>query len=830
MFNLYNTNQYELIKRESVFNLFKYLEKISFFIIITCLALFLLNFFLIIELKISPLFIGIIFLALFLISKNINIFFNDLKHRFPKESLASAIEKNHNLAHFFNFNTAKYILKALKKNPNPSYSVILYSFLDEKNPKIVFIFSRLLVDLKLLKIEIQKIMNNGNENDLNVIINEAAKIAIKRGDNVIREGDVIAAVSETEPIFKQILIDSELKKQDVENINWWIESTNEKIKKRKQLFSWENLIKNGSIGRDWAFGYTVTLDKFSIDWTKIIEARGVEEIIGHEEEEKIIENVISRKSHKNILILGKPGTGRKILIHQLIKKSLKRELPNEANDKRFLQLDLIALSSRIDSFEQGERIIGECFSEAERAGNVVLILNDFHDFLGGKKKAGITDISGILMTYLSNPKFQMIAISNFEGFHKFIEKKQEILRYFEKIEVNELTPEETFLILEDKVFGLEHEYNKFISYSSIKEIIHLSKKYIPYAFPQKAISLLEDAFAFSNKYNTGRIILPEHIDQIVTDKTQIPVGKIRSKEKETLLNMETLLKKRIISQEDAIREISSALRRSRSGVQDRKGPMGTFLFMGPTGVGKTETAKALAQAYFGSEDRMIRLDMSEFQRIDDIPRLIGDENQEGILTTKVKEDPFSLVLLDEIEKAHPDILNLFLHVLDEGYVNDNLGNKISFANTIIIATSNAGYQVVLDAIKTNTEMEDIKKDILDYIFKNAIFRPEFINRFDGVIVFKALTKEDLIKITHLQLEKIKKTLTEKHVDLIITQELKEEIVELSYDPVFGAREIKRKIQDKVENAIAKALLNNTLKNGDKIKIDPKTFEVISINE
>ncbi len=828
MFNIANTNQYELIKRESVFSLFKYLEKVSFITIILCLIFFVLRLFSFTET--NPMGIGIIFFVFFLISKNINMFFNDLKHSFPKETLSFAIENNHNLAHFFSFNTAKYVLKALKKNPSPSYSIILHSFLDENNPKIVFIFSRLLIDLKLLKIEVQKIMNGGSEDDLDNIITEAAKIAIKRGDNVIREGDVISAISELEPIFKQILIDSELKKQDVENINWWIESTNEKIKQRKQKFSWENLLKNGSIGRDWAFGYTVTLDKFSIDWTKIIEARGVEEIIGHEEEEKIIENVISRKNTKNILIVGNAGTGRKILIHQLIKKSLKRELPKEANDKRFLQLDLIALSSRINSFEEGERVIGECFSEAERAGNVVLILNDFHDFLGGKKKAGITDVSAILMPYLSNPKFQMIAISNFEGFHKYIEKKPELLRYFEKIEVKELTPEETFLILEDKVFTLEHEYNKFISYSSIKEIVLLSKKYIPYAFPQKAISLLEDAFAFSNKYNTGRIILPEHIDQIITDKTQIPVGRIRSKEKETLLNMENLLKKRIISQEDAIREISSALRRARSGVQDRKGPMGTFLFMGPTGVGKTETAKALAQAYFGSEDRMIRLDMSEFQRINDIPRLIGDENQEGILTTKVKEDPFSLILLDEIEKAHPDILNLFLHVLDEGYVNDNLGNKISFSNTIIIATSNAGYQVVLNAIKTNTDMEDVKKEILDYIFKNAIFRPEFINRFDGVIIFKALTKEDLIKITQLQLEKIKKTLTERHVDLVITQELKEQIVELSYDPVFGAREIKRKIQDKVENAIAKALLSDTLKNGDKIQIDPKTFEVIKINE
>lgn len=827
MFNIANTNQYELIKKENIFNVFKYLEKISFIAIIICLVLYFFSF-LDVEIKPNPLGIGLLFIVFFLISKNLNSFFYDLKHDFPRESLKNAIENNHNLARFFNFNTTKYIFKSLKKNPHPSSSILLYNFLDEKNSKILFIFSRLLIDVKILKIEIQKIMNGGEIDELDKIIVEAGKIAVNRGDNIIREGDVICALSEKEPIFKQILIDYELKKQDIENINWWIESTNRKVKERKKIFSWENLLKNGSIGRDWAFGYTVTLDKFSIDWSKIIEARGVEEIIGHEEEGKIIENVIARKNAKNILIIGNPGTGRKILIHQLIKKSLRRELLKEANDKRFLQLDLIALSSRVDSFEQGEKIIEKCFYEAQKAGDVVLIINDFHDFLGGKKKAGITDISSILMPYLTNPKFQMIAVSNFQGFHKHISKKPELLRYFEKIEVKELTPEETFHIIENRVFKLEHDYNKFISYSAIKQIIHLSGKYIPYSFPQKAISLLEDAFAFSNKYDTGKIILPEHIDQIITDKTQIPVGKIKSKEKEILLDMENILKKRIVSQEDAIKEISSALRRARSGVQNRKGPMGTFLFMGPTGVGKTETAKALAHAYFGSEDRMIRLDMSEFQRLDDIPRLVGSENQEGILTTKVKEDPFSLILLDEIEKAHPDILNLFLHVLDEGYLNDNIGNKINFTNTIIIATSNAGYQVILDAIKSNKETNEIKQEILDYIFKNSIFRPEFVNRFDGAIIFKALNKEDLIKITHLHLLKIKKTLEERHIDFVITEELKEKIVELSYDPIFGAREIKRKIQDKVENAIAKALLSDSLKNGDKIQIDHNNFNVIKI--
>jgi ATP-dependent Clp protease ATP-binding subunit ClpA len=539
----------------------------------------------------------------------------------------------------------------------------------------------------------------------------------------------------------------------------------------------------------------------------------------------LAENILSRKGPRNVLVVGNPGTGRNIIVHALIKKSLSGKSTKKLNGKRFIELDLVALASNVDSLEQSEKVIAECLNEAERAGNIVLVINDFHDFVGGEKRAGLTDVSAILLPYLSNSAFPTICITNYEGFHKYIEKRAELMKLFEKVEVKELTPEQTMFIIENKVFGLEQEYNKFISYPALKEIIRLSDKYIPYSFPLKAITLLKDAFAFSNKYASDHVILPEHVDQIVSAKTQIPVGKIRSKEKETLLNLEKTLKKRIVSQEEAIREISSALRRARSGIQNRKGPMGSFLFLGPTGVGKTETAKALAEAYFGSEDRMIRLDMSEFQRIDDIPRIIGGETQEGILTTRVKEDPFSLVLLDEIEKAHPDILNLFLQVLDEGYVNDNMGRKVSFGSTIIIATSNAGYQIILSALENKKEMAEIKKELLDYIFKNGTFRPEFINRFDGVVVFKSLSKEDLIKITQLQLEKMQKTLSEKHIELKITEELKRKIVDLSFDPVFGAREIKREIQDKIENAIAKALLSDKIKNGDKIEIKPEKFEI-----
>lgn len=768
--------------------------------------------------------------------KSLNDFFeNGLKNPQLKINLATASQDpNSNLADYLNFNSAKYLSSSFKlaeklKLGAPSSTILLYNFLDEKNPKIIFLFSRLSIDIVEFKKLLKEILSNPNieptENFGNIIF-EATQSAIKRGSERIKEGDILSVLADIEPNFKKILTDLEIGRSDVENVSWWIESANNRLKSNQAFGSYENLIKSGQVANDLTYGYTITLDKFSIDWTTTVRNRGYEEIIGNSDEIELAEKILSRKGPRNVLLVGEIGSGRKSVIHSLIKKSLYHQSVPEIWNKRFLQLDLVALSSVVSSSEKTEATIAKCLNEAVQAGNVVLIINDFHDFLGAARKAGITDISGILLPYLDDPRLQMICLTTPQGLHKYIEAKPAILNLFEKIEIPEISSEETLLILQNMVFYLEKEYGKFITYEAIKEIVELSGKYISTPYPQKAISLLQDAFTYSSQHGDTNLILPEHIDQILTQKTKIPLGKINSEEKAALLNMETALHKRVISQEEAIKEISSAMRRARSGMKTGKGPMGSFLFLGPTGVGKTETAKALAEIYFGSEDRMVRLDMSEFQRVEDISRLIGSETQNGILTTGVRDNPFSLVLLDEIEKAYPDILNLFLQVLDEGYVNDNFGNKVNFTNTIIIATSNAGYKVILESIKENKPTEEIKKDLLDYVFTNNLFRPELINRFDGVVIFKSLTQTDLQQIAGLQLNKIVSNLKKKKIEFIVTPELKNKIVELGFHPVFGAREMKRVIQDKVENSIAKALLGDKIVPGNKIELNPVNFDVI----
>jgi ATP-dependent Clp protease ATP-binding subunit ClpA len=813
MNNIKQTDIYRAVRLEKFFLLLKFLRNVSVIAILGFIFLFFKDG---IGLYID---IAIILFAFILIANNLKSFFeNYLKKVKNKKPLEIALEDGDDLLHYLNFNSVKYITssKALDQTS------ILKSFLRPKNQKIRFIMMRLLIDLEAFKKDLEGAEYKVRDDSAD-IIKEAGKIAVKRNSQIIKEGDIIASLAKTEPHLKEIITHSDIEEDDFEKVNEWQERISNRLKKMREWWNYENLLRVESLGSDWTAGYTPTLDSFSIDWTAIVKRRGFEDVVGHKEKVSQLERILSKKNAGNALIIGDPGVGKKNIIHGLIRKSIINRSAKEVNGNRFVELDIVSLSASVTSFEQMEKILDQCFKEVIHARNVILIINDFHDFLGGKTKAGIVDVSGLIGNYLYSPYFKTICLTSYSGLHKYIEKKPSILAEFQKIEVEEMSKDDTIKVLEKKVFGVEADNKKFIPFNSLKEIVEICEKYIfDFPFPQKAINILEETALLKD----SKVVMPEDVHSLVSEKTQIPIGKIKSQEKEVLLDLESILHKRVVGQEEAIREISSALRRARTGVQTRKGPMGSFLFLGPTGVGKTETAKALAETYFKSEEKIVRLDMSEFQRIEDIERILGSEKQEGILTTQVKENPFSLVLLDEIEKSHPNILNLFLQVLDEGYLNDYTGRKISFNNSIIIATSNAGYKTILKALDEDKEMPEIKKELLADIFEKGLFRPEFINRFDGVVVFKSLNKENLHQIAGLQLDKLNKNLYSKRIKLIITEELKSKIVELSYNPTFGAREMKRIVQDKVENALARELLKDSIPNGSSITIDPKTFKVL----
>ena len=839
MFNLETAAIYQAVRWRGWFELAKPLQKVCLIGFIIFSLIFLYGF--LADAFTKPtlsLLLGfsIIFLS-FTVGLWIKLLFFNTKLKKPRLRRDSGLQaklleeaisnpERFNLAEFLSYEVAKAVWEA--KNSSTHF----FYYLLRDNPELNFVFNRALLSLKdikkILKQYLKKIPNETTEPspEFQAIILDSLKIAERKGHLRVEVGDMLTALSKYDLIFRKILIDANLKVQDIENLSWWLEFLEEKTAERKKFWEWKNLIKKGSLAKEWTAGYTITLDRFSMDLSEMVKKQGFPETVGHQKEISAMERILSRRESKNnVLIVGESGSGRKSMIQALTIKSVLGESLPEINYKRVAQLDLPALISQVKSQEEIASILDTIFKEVITAGNIILVIDEFHNFVGEISRAGTFDISGVISPYLPLLSFQIVAITTFEGLHKNIEQNSSILSLFEKVEVSEISERETLLLLENLALNLEVKYKKFISYPALRDIINYCLKYITSApFPEKALNLLNEVMVYLTQ-TKDRILLPKHVAKIVSEKTQIPVGEVEAKEKEILLNLETVLHRKIINQEEAVKEVSAALRRARADLTIRKGPMGCFLFLGPTGVGKTETSKALAEIYFGSENRMIRLDMSEFQNVTDTPRLLGSPEEEGLFTTQVRERPFSLILLDEIEKAHPNILNLFLQVLDEGHLTDGLGRKVDFKNSIIIATSNAGYQVILEALKKDKAMPEIKDELLDFLFKEGIFRPEFINRFDAVIVFKSLTKENLLDIAELLLQKLKKNLKEKEIEFVITQPLKEKIMELGYRPVFGAREMRRVIQDKIENVLAQGFLSGQLKRGDKVEIDPAEFKL-----
>ena len=750
--------------------------------------------------------------------------------------------KQYNIAQLLSLEAAKIVeyseRLSRKRGMTNNSSVLLYVAF-RKGKKIKILCQRLGFDMdkfeRDLKNYLEKIPKDGYKKgeiskDLENALLFAFKSSSRRKEDNIGEEEIFAGLAEYNEFLSHLFLEYDLKKEDVQNLALWVDTVQAQVQQRKQFWEYSNLSKYGSMGKDLAFGYTITLDRFSKDWRREVAGLFLKEVIGHEKEIEETEMILARSRLANALIVGDPGVGRKSIVEAIAKRCyLSQSLP-ELNGKRVVELDMVKLSSQVQDFEKLELILDQIFSEALNAGNVILTIDELHHFINqGSEKAGQPDIAGILSKYLAIPTFQFIGITSYEGLHRNIERDSAFLELFKKVEVKEISKEETVNVLMS--YALEAEYRRkvFILYPTIVDCVNLTERYMPNLhFPKKALDVLEDVIILAKKKKSN-IVFPEYVANVVAEKTEIPVGKIAGAEKETLMNLENLIHQRIVNQAEAVQQISNSMRRARAGISSKKRPMGSFLFLGPTGVGKTETAKALAEIYFGKESNMVRIDMSEFQAIADIPRLLGaisPVEMEGILTTQVRENPFALVLLDEVEKAHPNILNLFLQVLDEGHVTDGQSRKVMFTNTIIIATSNAGADHIFKAVEQ--EKLVVKDGLLKMLFDKNIFRPEFINRFDAIVLFHPLTKENLLDIANLNLQSIQKELKKKEINLQVSDELKEKIVNLSYKPEFGARQMRRVIQDTVENSIAKAIIAKVIKKGDTIEVDPENFELIKL--
>jgi ATP-dependent Clp protease ATP-binding subunit ClpC len=756
--------------------------------------------------------------------------FFEYKLKTPKINAPLKDVSEVNLADYLSYEAARSLVGAEKsagKNFSIGSSELFFQIL-KNNKDFNFVFSRILVSVAELKKAVRSrfltVKDKGYSDDLQKTIQESIKVALKKGHARIEAGDLLIGLAKNDQLFQALLMNNSLTATDIENLTWWLESIKERISYRKKFWEWKNLVKRGSLAKTWSAGFTVTLDKFAEDLSEWVARVGFPEMIGHEKAIGDMERILCGKGLNNCLLVGEPGVGKKSMVLELAKRSVLGESLPDINFKRIVKLDLSSLAAQMSSDTEVAVVLDSIFQEAVAAGNIILVIEDFHNFVGGKTRPGVIDISGVISPYLNLPQFQIVAVSTFSGLHKEIEQKPGLLSMFEKVEAEELDKDETLMVLEKTVPSLEARYGKFISFPALRQIISLADKYFQVPFPKSAMDLLDEVLVYVTS-TKDKVVLSRHVDVLVSGKAEIPVGDVEEREKNVLLNLEDLIHEKIINQVEAVSEIATALRRARSKITVRKGPMGTFLFLGPTGVGKTETAKALAEVYFGSADKMIRIDMSEFQSVSDIPRLLGSPGEEGVLTTQVREKPFSLILLDEIEKAHPNILNLFLQVLDEGFLTDGLGRKVDFKHSIIIATSNAGYQIILKALEQRMQWANVKKEILDYVFAEGLFRPEFINRFDSMVLFQPLSQQNLVDIAGLMLGTLRKNLAEQNVELIVSDALKARIAELGYNPTFGAREMRRVIQDKVENILASALLSGSLKRGSKVEFDPQDFSL-----
>ena len=546
----------------------------------------------------------------------------------------------------------------------------------------------------------------------------------------------------------------------------------------------EDLVKMGSLGREWAYPVTWELDKHGRDLRHMTEVL----VVDHDTAIEQMERVLSRKTQQNVLVVGSQGIGKSTRLGYLARQ-MHRDLSVPAlNGKRLVQL----FPEEMATLE-----IQACIQEAIKARNVVLVVENIERF----------NIIGILEPYLDNNYFQMILTTDWGSYNTPYKHHDNLMRVSEVVEMYPPNAEITLLYLMDWV--LANHQQRRIDEAVLKSIIHLTDTLMMNTSqPEKSIDMLEELVILPND-----TITVEDVERLISQKTNVPLGALKQDEKDKLIHLEEVLKSHVIGQDRAIKAIASALKRGRAGVADSPKPIGSFLFLGPTGVGKTHTAKMLASYYFGGEHMMIRFDMSEFRELDSMSRFIER------LGDQVEESPFSLVFFDEIEKAHPDILNIFLQILDEGEFHTTNGRLISFRNTIIICTSNAGAVYMM---QNETESEEL---IINHIVSEGILRPEFINRFDATILYQSLNRQEIEEVTTILLNKLNKHISKQHsLEIIVTDELVKVLARKGHDPKFGVRPLARVIQDDIETQIADALLREPTPYNLCLYIDPSSIE------
>jgi len=627
-------------------------------------------------------------------------------------------------------------------------------------------------------------------------------------------------IYDTDKSLESFLSQNSINKKEFLGTVSWIMRKEAKSRRAERFWSRENLGTIPSIGTSWSYGVATDLGKFGISFDKTMDISLFDIENGYRDREvTLLEGILERRAEANAIIINDDEKVARDIVGRLLKKiKLGVSLPF-LEHKEVIELDVNALLATYKNKGEFEEEFLKILNESVSAGNVIIYIKDLAGFISSSKSIG-TNLGSLLSPYLNSRSLQVITSATNADFHFFIETNPELLERFERIIPDTDEVEASMNVLLEQVPIIEKEYGFIFSYPAILTLADSADRFITYGeMPGKALDLLAEIAPWAAERSIA-VLREEDVHLFVSEKTGITSGKVKDKEAKKIEHLEELLHKRIVGQNEAVNSVASAIRRSRSGINNPKKPISSFLFIGPTGVGKTEVSKALAESFFGDEKKMIRLDMSEYNGPDAMYGLIGDfaMNKSGLLAGKIRDNPYSVLLLDEFEKAAPDVLDLFLQILDEGMFTDALGRQVSCRNLIIIATSNAGSSLIWDIIKSGKKLAGSKDTIINSIIKDKVFRPELLNRFDGVIFFHPLQKAELESIARLGLQKLARRLKEQDIELIINKDVVNFLVEKGSDPEFGGRSINRAIQNEVENLVAKKIVSGEAKAGSKIEI------------
>ncbi len=753
-----------------------------------------------------------------------------------ERNLSKNIKGRVNVADYLSPKSLNILESALKKSRffNDSiYLRILEGVLGYRETATVI--ESLDVDLEELKIKLEErvlksqssmaVATSDSLAKIEKLVFEAYTISINSGGLFIEPRDLLAALAAIdEPAIKSLFDLFNIKSEDLQIAA--------ELGVAQRLFyglsripssltglaiSRAAKVKHRIINRAWTSRPTPILDTFSDDLTDAAREERIGFLIGHTAEYERLVIALSRRESANALLVGTPGVGKETIIAHLAFEIVHDRVPSALFDKRLVALSLSNLVAGAEASQLRERV-QKIIDEITRAGNVILYLPDIH-LLSKTSGQDTLNVADLLLSAIKNDHFSVIGITEPKEYKQYIEPMGQFNSLFEIIRVGEITEFEAEKLLAYQSIILEKQYKIDITFAAIKKSVSIAHKYFAATpLPSSALNLLKESLEVANEIGDKKIDV-EDIIKIAERKVNIPLHIASKDEANILLDLENIIHKKYINQDDAVSAVARALREYRSGLSRKGGPIATFLFVGPTGVGKTELAKMLAKIQFGSSDAMTRFDMTEYQDKQSFFRFIGspDGNVLGALTESIIQKPYGIILLDEFEKAHPDILNLFLQVFDDGRLTDNGGRTVDFQNTIIVATSNAHSEFIKESIEAGKVISEIAIEIKNKL--SSYFRPELLNRFSSIIVFRTLSQEHIYKIASLQLADLSVTVKEvQGIDLSFDDTAISEVARLGYDPVFGARPLRGVISEKLRSVLAEKILKGELVRGSSVKV------------